>query len=89
MQRVSSSRVRTQRIAVPARRSPWKEPSLARSLLGLAERARALRLARGWTLEEAAERADVDVRHVQLLETGTANPTTATLLRLARAAFAG
>jgi transcriptional regulator with XRE-family HTH domain len=69
---------------VPTRRSPWKEPAIARSLLGLAERARALRLARGWTLEEAAERADVDVRHVQLLETGTANPTTATLLRVAR-----
>jgi transcriptional regulator with XRE-family HTH domain len=69
---------------VSARRSPWGEPSIARSLFGLGERARSLRLARGWTLEEAAERADVDVRHVQLIETGNANPTAATLLRVAR-----
>jgi len=69
---------------VPSRRDPREDPAIARTLATLAEVTRALRLARGWTLEEAAERADVDVRHVQLLERGTANPTTATLLRVAR-----
>jgi transcriptional regulator with XRE-family HTH domain len=69
---------------VPSRRDPREDPTIARSLATLAEVTRALRLARGWTLEEAAERADVDFRHVQLLERGTANPTTATLLRVAR-----
>ncbi len=75
---------RSQRAFVPSRRDPREDPAIARSLATLAEVTRALRLARGWTLEEAAERADVDVRHVQLLERGTANPTMATLLRVAR-----
>ncbi len=69
---------------MPSRRDPREDPANARSLATLAEVTRALRLARGWTLEETAERADVDVRHVQLLERGIANPTTATLLRVAR-----
>ena len=69
---------------MPSRRDPREDPVIARSLATLAKVTRALRLARGWTLEEAAERADVDVRHVQLLERGAANPTTATLLRVAR-----
>jgi transcriptional regulator with XRE-family HTH domain len=43
-----------------------------------------MRLARGWTLEETAERADLDVRHVQQIEAGKGNPTTLTLLRLCR-----
>jgi transcriptional regulator with XRE-family HTH domain len=34
-------------------------------------------------LETLAERAGLDVRHVQLIEAGVANPTTGTLLRLA------
>ncbi len=53
-------------------------------MVGLAEATRALRLQRGWTLEEAAERADVAVRHWQMLESGSSNPTAATLLRVAR-----
>jgi len=69
---------------VPSRHDPWKDPAIARGLLGLAEAVRAARLARGWTLEEAAERADLAVRHMQLLEAGTSNPTAATLLRVAR-----
>lgn len=69
---------------MPVRRNPRKEPALTRGLLDLAARARTLRLARGWTLEEAAERADLDVRHLQILEAGTGNPTALTLLRLAR-----
>jgi transcriptional regulator with XRE-family HTH domain len=69
---------------VPTRQDPWKDPAIARGLLGVAEVVRALRLGRGWTLEEAAERADLAVRHIQLLESGTSNPTAATLLRVAR-----
>jgi transcriptional regulator with XRE-family HTH domain len=75
---------RSQRYGVPSRRDPREDPAIARSLATLAEVARALRLTRGWSLEETAERADMDVRHVQLLERGAANPTTATLLRVAR-----
>jgi transcriptional regulator with XRE-family HTH domain len=69
---------------VSTRRNHWDDPAIAQRLGALAAMVRRLRLAHGWTLEEAAERADVDVRHVQLLETGSANPTAATLLRVAR-----
>jgi transcriptional regulator with XRE-family HTH domain len=54
---------------------------MALGAIGLA--VRASRLAHGWTLEELAGRAGLDVRHVQLVESGTANPTARTLLRLA------
>ncbi len=69
---------------MPSRRDPWKDPAIARGLLSLAEEVRAQRVQRGWTLEELAEHADLDLRHVQLVEAGHANPTLATLLRLAR-----
>jgi transcriptional regulator with XRE-family HTH domain len=66
------------------RRSPWNDEAVAQGLRALAQTARTLRLGRGHTLEETAELCDLDVRHVQLIESGTANPTVATLLRLAR-----
>jgi transcriptional regulator with XRE-family HTH domain len=69
---------------VGRRRNPWEDAEIARGLVGLAQRARGLRLALGLTLEETAERSDLDVRHVQLIEAGTGNPTLATLMRLAR-----
>jgi transcriptional regulator with XRE-family HTH domain len=52
--------------------------------LQLAQAARALRIEHGWTIEEVAERSDLEPRHVQLVESGKSNPTLATLLRLAR-----
>jgi transcriptional regulator with XRE-family HTH domain len=66
------------------RRSPWNDAAVAQGLKALANTARSIRLGRGHTLEETAEMCDLDVRHVQLIESGNANPTVATLLRLAR-----
>ncbi len=49
--------------------------------LGL--RVRALREAHGWTLEAAAERSDLDFKHLQKIEAGLLNVTLVTLVRLA------
>ena len=49
--------------------------------LGL--RVRALREANGWTLEKAAERSDLDLKHLQKIEAGMLNVTLVTLVRLA------
>jgi transcriptional regulator with XRE-family HTH domain len=44
---------------------------------------RALREARGWTLERAAEAMNLDLKHLQKVEAGTLNPTLVTLVRIA------
>jgi len=44
---------------------------------------RALRQAKGWTLEEAAEKGDMDLKHWQKIEAGTINVTLVTLVRIA------
>lgn len=49
----------------------------------LGARLRALRHAAEWTLEEAAERCDVDWKHLQKIEAGALNVTLVTLVRLA------
>ena len=46
---------------------------------------RRLRVARGWTQIELATASDLKERYVQLLETGTANPTVKVLLAVAEA----
>jgi transcriptional regulator with XRE-family HTH domain len=46
-------------------------------------RVRDLRHGRGWTLETAAERALLDLKHFQKIEAGTINVTLVTLVRLA------
>lgn len=46
-------------------------------------RLRALRKARGWTLDKTAEVTGVDWRHVQMVEVGDTNVTLLTLVRLA------
>jgi transcriptional regulator with XRE-family HTH domain len=51
----------------------------------LGRRLRALRDARGLTQERLAERAGVDAKHYQALESGLSNVTFATLLAVARA----
>lgn len=61
--------------------SPAKEDLQAR----LARRLRALRDARDWTQELAAERAQLNARHYQKLEEGSVNVTLRTLERLCRA----
>jgi len=44
---------------------------------------RALRQAKGWTLEEAAEKGDLDLKHWQKIEAGHINVTLVTLVRIA------
>ena len=44
---------------------------------------RALRVARGWTIEQAAENTGVDPRHLQRIEKGRVATSLATLLRVA------
>ena len=50
-------------------------------LLGLS--IRALRTTQGLTLEQAAERCDLDLKHLQKIESGLLNVTLVTLVRLA------
>jgi transcriptional regulator with XRE-family HTH domain len=54
-----------------------------REAQALGDRVRYLRHRRGWTLEEAAERMDLDLKHLQKVEAGQLNVTLVTLLRLA------
>ena len=49
----------------------------------LGSRIRALRTDAGWTLETAAERCDLDLKHLQKIEAGQLNVTLVTLVRLA------
>ena len=50
--------------------------------LGL--RVRALRQARKWTLEQAAEASNLDLKHLQKVEAGKLNLTLVTLVRIAQ-----
>lgn len=52
-------------------------------LRALGQRIRALRQARKWTLEQASEASDVDLKHWQKLESGVINVTMVTLVRVA------
>jgi transcriptional regulator with XRE-family HTH domain len=59
---------------------------MARATADLAKKIRQLRERRDLTQQAAAEAAEIEVKHWQLLEAGTrANPTLATLLAVARA----
>ena len=73
------SRPREQR---PSRsfRSSVRYISAAKLLGG---RIRELRKARGWTLYEASDAMDIDLKHFQRLETGSLNVTLVTLVRVA------
>ena len=51
----------------------------------LAGRVRAERAARGWTIEQAAERFGVEPAHVRRIEKGTTNPTLSVIVSIARA----
>jgi transcriptional regulator with XRE-family HTH domain len=66
------------------RRDPRKDDNIASGLMHLAGLCRELRLGKGYTLAELAERSDLDLRHVQLIEANMGNPTVATIIRLAR-----
>ena len=49
---------------------------------GLGERIRRLRISKKWTLEHAAEQADLDLKHLQKIEAGQLNVTLVTLVRI-------
>ena len=51
----------------------------------LAQKLRALREARGWTIEQAAEKMNVEPAQVARMEAGTANPSLAVLVDVANA----
>jgi transcriptional regulator with XRE-family HTH domain len=55
----------------------------------IAERVRARRRARGWTLDELAERSGISRRMLVNVEQGATNPSIATLLRLSEALAIG
>ena len=54
-----------------------------REAKALGERVRAARKARGWTLDQTAEAANMDYQHIQKIEAGKLNVTLVTLVRLA------
>ena len=49
----------------------------------LGARIRLLREARDWTLEKAAEKMNLDLKHLQKIEAGKLNVTMVTLVRIA------
>ena len=51
----------------------------------LASNASRLRARRGWSQQQAADAADLDLKHLQKLEYGALNPSLRTLVRLAAA----
>ena len=55
----------------------------AAELLG--EKVRRLRIERGWTVEEASKRYQVQAHYVWVMERGTANPSLAILTSVAKA----
>jgi len=71
---------RGQRASQVARLSP--EFAGEAKQLGL--RVRALRQAREWTLEQAAEASTLDLKHWQKIESGQINVTLVTLVRIAQ-----
>ncbi len=48
----------------------------------LGQRVRALRHARKWTLEQAAEASNLDLKHLQKIEAGQLNVKLVTLVRI-------
>lgn len=68
---------------MPARQDPKPERYHA-EVRALSYRVRALRYERGWTLEQTAEKMDIDLAHLQRIEAGTLNVTILTLTRMAQ-----
>ena len=60
-----------------------ESPRFASGVWALGQRLRELRQSKEWTLEQAAEQMQVDLKHLQKIEAGQINVTLATLLRMA------
>jgi transcriptional regulator with XRE-family HTH domain len=56
-----------------------------RTVTRLAKRLKTMRKARGWTLENSAERFGVEPAHVRRMEKGSTNPSLAVLTSVALA----
>jgi transcriptional regulator with XRE-family HTH domain len=67
-----------------ASRRAKESAAYRRAQARIGARVRELRHVAGWTLEQLAERADMDLKHLQKLEAGTLNPTLVTFVRLAK-----
>ncbi len=67
----------------PRARTPTQIARARAASEAIGRKIRALRTARGWTLEQASEAIDLDPRHLQRVETGAVSPSAATLLRVA------
>jgi transcriptional regulator with XRE-family HTH domain len=61
-----------------------QSPRFATEAKQLGLRVRALRQARKWTLEQAAEASNLDLKHLQKIESGQLNVTLVTLLRISQ-----
>ena len=61
-----------------------QSPRFAIEAKQLGLRVRALRQARKWTLERAAEAANMDLKHLQKVEAGQVNVTLVTLVRISQ-----
>ena len=59
-----------------------KTERYAREVHALGDRVRQLRKGRRWTLEQAAERMDLELKHLQKIEAGMLNVTFVTLVRI-------
>lgn len=75
---------------MPAAKRKWRSdarasPQAGKALRRLGQQIRALRRAAGLTQEEAAERAKLDYKHFQAIETGSSNVTVASLVGIAKA----
>ena len=60
-----------------------RSPRYLREAKMLGLRIRRLRETEGWTLEQTADRCDLDFKHLQKIESGQLNVTLVTLVRLA------
>ena len=67
----------------PRARTPTQIARARASSEAIGRKIRALRMARGWTLEGASEAIHIDPRHLQRVEMGAVSPSSATLLRVA------
>jgi transcriptional regulator with XRE-family HTH domain len=69
----------------PKTRQHTENPRFRREIDRIARRVRALRLERGWTVEEASERMRIEPMSLRRIESRRANPTLGTLVSVAAA----
>ena len=76
--------------AVPSAKRKWRSdarasPQVEKALRRLGKQIRTLRRSAGLTQESAAERAKLDYKHYQAIESGSSNVTVASLIGIAKA----